>query len=46
MKAIHVLEKGKVGVVDREEPAMRPDYIKVKAVACCLNPSTSFPLHK
>jgi NADPH:quinone reductase-like Zn-dependent oxidoreductase len=42
MKAINVLEKDKVGVVEREEPAMRPDYVKVKAVACCLNPTDTF----
>jgi NADPH:quinone reductase-like Zn-dependent oxidoreductase len=39
MKAVTILEKGRVGVIDREEPQMRPDYIKVKAIAVGINPS-------
>lgn len=40
MKAVIVVQQGRVRVEDRPEPQLRLDYIKVKTVAAGLNPST------
>lgn len=44
MKAIVVVKSGEAAIVEKAEPELRPEYVKVKVRAVALNPSTLYSI--